>query len=422
MQASSGSPNTDDALVEGEAAAQGAVAERVDSRAEANGSGAYDENQEEGSEEYEDDDSFSVGLPVEPPKKRVPVLIVGSFLTAWLLLLLAVALSSVKGGRRASMNLPLDDDSLLNYRERFREGADKLEERWMGAPESVKTSYCRYFMPSTDDGKYMSPADGWQALQRQVNAMHRTPAPDSSASVEDKWNYAMQLQLLTSLCNSVTLRLGGLAQFESKAEKGGFQLLGLGSEEAPDVDLPTDGDDEEGMLLSEFMDLLPARGPYSPTEVEGGGTVPRHLATKLGSMVEAIDARTQEDRYVGFRWDGFVDAFGVVLETAADEEFKDPKPITSPADRIPGDARLLIRALGEQVEKAPDRMWTPYVLQACAESWDENTVKKLLKEVQEGENERAAARVVQKREIVEQSALEMPLGKEHVVSLAVFSI
>ncbi|CDI73874.1 hypothetical protein, conserved [Eimeria praecox] len=425
MHNSTGIPQPGYVLLGGEGAAEGAVAGIENLDAEAGGFEDYDENQEEGTEDYEDEESLSFDIPIETPKQKVPMLLATSLVGAWILLLIAVGWTALKSGNRSTLSsINLDSDSLLTYRESFRESMEKVEEAWKATADTVKVAFAKYHLPTTHDGEQFSPSDAWKVLQRQIDGMNRTVSPQASATTEEKWRYAAQLQLVTCLCNSAALRLHGLSKLESKADKWGFQILSLGSGEAPQVQLPSDEEAAEGeeMTFAEFLKHLPSRSqqPLEAKEVEG--TIPRSLGLRLAHLVEALDTYTLEGRYVAIRLDTFLQAYGAALETVKEQNFENAPPITSPVDKIPAEAKGLLHFIGDQFESSTQRLWAPVVAKACAEQWDEDTVTKLLQKVEKGEEERMRELLKTKRELVQQAAVEKPLPKGHIFALSVFML
>ncbi|CDJ28915.1 LOW QUALITY PROTEIN: uncharacterized protein EMH_0002520 [Eimeria mitis] len=390
MEPSAGLPVTGTALLAGEAAAGAAAGENLGAEAD----GGFEEygEEQEGSEDYEDDESLSFDLPLETPKQGVPILLASSLLGAWILLLVAVGWSALKGGGRTALDsLPLDSDSLLTYREKFRDSVDKLEETWKETPEPVKLAFAKYHMPTTSDEKQMKPAEAWALLQRQMD--------------------------VTSLCNSAALRLHGLAKLESKVERAKLHAEAFGTGEGV-FDMGAVMGDQ--MTFDEFLRMFPARIQQEMEDYEVPGTVPTSLGMKLAMTVEALDTYAIDGRYVAMRYDSVLEAYGMALETVNFHNFADAPPVISPADKTPANAEVLMRFIAQQFVRSNQRLWAPIVVKACAEDWNEETVKNLLDEVEDGEAKRVRELLQEKRELVQKAVIEKPLHDGHILPLSVF--
>ncbi|CDJ59288.1 hypothetical protein, conserved [Eimeria maxima] len=419
----SGTTETGYAFSGGEAAAEEAGECARSSCAGASDFEDYDEDQEEGSEDYGRDETFSLVVPLETPKQKLPLLLAYSLLGAWIVFLVAVGWRALKGGGPKDLaTMPLDSDSLLTYRDRFRESADKLEATWNRTSETVKNAFAKYHLPTIHDEEQLSSSEAWSLLQRQIDAMNQTPSPEALASTEEKWKYAAQLQLVTSLCNSASQRLSSMDKLGTKAEKTGFRVFSLGRGDAPMLQLPSDDTAaaSEEMTSSEFLKRLFPRTHRQMQAAEVRGTAPRSLGLRLEKLVQALDMYTLEGLYVAMGFDGVLQAFGLALGTDNDNRFISAQPISSPADRVPADARVLLQFISEQFEQSTQTLWSLIVAETCTKQWGKATVEKLLQSVERGEEERARELLKRKRDLVQQAEIEKALPRGHILALSLF--
>ncbi|CDJ49919.1 hypothetical protein, conserved [Eimeria brunetti] len=459
MQGSVGLPEAGTALLGGEPAAEGAGGAAVE-KVGAEGEAGFEDNGEEGSEEYDDEDSLSISLSTDGPKHTLPIVLATSLLGAWIVLLVVAGISALRGGERKEVQaMPLDSDALVTYRERFRESVDNLEEAWKEVPEKVKLAFAKYHLPSASDDEQPNAAEAWTLMQKQIDGMNRTAAPPASASDEDKWKYAVQLHLVTAFCNSAALRLHGLAKLESKLHQIGMQVPWLCADEGPSPQPPSESpqppsespqlpsespqppsespqppsespqppseeeaaeEKDEGMTFEDFANLLPPRVQQQLEDVIVPGTIPTPLGQRLGNLVEALDTFIVEGRYVAMRFDAVLDAHGVALEKVAEHDFENAAPIISPADKTPAAAKILLQFVAKQFESSTEKLFSLGVAKACAQRWGEESVKKVLKGVIEKEEQRMKDLVEAKRDLVQKAAIEKPLQKGHILALSVF--
>ena len=135
-------------------------------------------------------------------------------LVAILVLLLFDSRHSLSSMLRSYLRTPhllLEDMSMQKYMDDFNEAADAMNKAWESSEQSVREAFQILFTPSLEDGQPLT-EDPLAIINNHVAKMREFGAL-SESSVKQRRDSAQHLQLLRSICRTVTLRLEELKWF-----------------------------------------------------------------------------------------------------------------------------------------------------------------------------------------------------------------
>ncbi|CDJ29965.1 uncharacterized protein EMH_0005180 [Eimeria mitis] len=171
--------------------------------------------------------------------------------------------------------LPLDDVSVEKYMNDLDEAVGKMEDAWESAESRVQQAFKIHFTPSLEDGQELL-EDPLATIIDHVDKMQECEI-SSVSSMEARRGFVQHLQLLQSICRTVTLRLGELESYVSANKIFDVPVPVLDHGE-PSSDPALEG--HQGMAecdwtASDFLDSFGLFGGDSQR------TVDKHLCNKL---------------------------------------------------------------------------------------------------------------------------------------------
>ncbi|CDJ60103.1 hypothetical protein, conserved, partial [Eimeria maxima] len=132
----------------------------------------------------------------------------------FMVLLLLDARYSVSSRLRSYLEtpqLPTGDESVQKYMSDFTEAMEAMNEAWESSEKPVREAFERHFTPSLDDGQELT-GNPLAIINNHVAMMRECEFPFDS-SVNAQKDFLQHLQLLRSICRTVTLRLEELKWF-----------------------------------------------------------------------------------------------------------------------------------------------------------------------------------------------------------------
>ncbi|CDJ60311.1 hypothetical protein, conserved [Eimeria maxima] len=237
-------------------------------------------------------------------------------LVVFSLLLLSAVLFRVSS-RRSNMNLSspgisshiewaslsLYDHIIQKYLDELNDAEDEMNMAWLSSGKSVREDFRKHFTPSLNDGQAPT-EDPLATINDHVAKMRECEFPfDSSAKVRS--DFLKHLQLLLSICRTVTLRLEEL-KWSASLKEGTAGPLGLPVYEGRDR-IP---DREETSSISksaeadEFLDALGMVGsePSQPIDAK--------VADKLSQLILVEEKRNICNLEARYYFERFLQHFG----------------------------------------------------------------------------------------------------------------
>ncbi|CDJ29890.1 uncharacterized protein EMH_0053410 [Eimeria mitis] len=176
--------------------------------------------------------------------------------------------------------LPLDDVSVEKYMEDLDKALWEMESAWENAEFSVQQAFQIHFTPSLEDGQELL-EDPLATIKDHVDKIQECEI-SSVSSMEARRGFAQHLQLLLSICRTVTLRLDELESYVSANKIFDVPVP------VPDHGEPSSDpapEEHQGMAERDWTasDFLVSFGLFGG---DSERTVDKHLCNKLASALE----------------------------------------------------------------------------------------------------------------------------------------
>ncbi|CDJ49925.1 hypothetical protein, conserved [Eimeria brunetti] len=173
--------------------------------------------------------------------------------------------------------LALDNVSMEEYLDNFNKAAEKMEEAWEASGLPVRQAFQKHFTPSLEDSQQLT-EDPLVSIRDHVAKMRDCKVPPES-SVEARGDFAKHLQLLVSICRTVTFRLEELNWLVRVSEKQRLPIPVPGYDEPynyPPLE-SLEKNSENGMLATQFLSYVGLVGG-DPTQKVAGSLAHRLLS------------------------------------------------------------------------------------------------------------------------------------------------